>query len=55
VGNVVGATGQGLGSTINKTTGTNALGDGLASLTDGIDNATGRVGKGVEDVGKGKF
>jgi hypothetical protein len=51
----VGAAGRGVGSTVNKTTGTKAVGDGLEYVTGGVEDGTNRVAKGVEDVGKGKF
>jgi len=55
VGGVVGAAGQGLGSTINNTTGTRAVGDGLSSVTDGVDGATKNVQGGVEGLGQGRL
>ena len=54
VGAATNAVGQGLGDTVNKTTGTNAVGDGLKSVTGGLEDGSKNVGKGLEDAGKGK-
>ena len=53
-GGVVGTAGRGLGDTINNTTGTKAVGDGLQSLTDGIESGANSVGKGTEKAGEWK-
>nr|OQO30205.1 hypothetical protein B0A51_01353 [Rachicladosporium sp. CCFEE 5018] len=54
VGGTVGAAGRGVGDTINNTTGTKAVGDGLQSLTGGVEDGANSVGKGVENAGQGK-
>ena len=54
VGGVVGSAGKGLGDTINNTTGTKAVGDGLKGVTDGIDSGSQSVGKGAENAGQWK-
>lgn len=51
----MGAIGEGLGDTVNKTTGTKAAGDALKYVTGGVADGAGSVGQGVENVGKGKF
>lgn len=53
-GNVVGAAGKGVGDTINNTTGTKQVGDGLQSLTNGVDDGANRLGKGAENAGEWK-
>jgi hypothetical protein len=53
-GGVVGAAGRGVGDTINNTTGTKAVGDGLQSLTGGGEDGANSVGKGMENAGEGK-
>ena len=45
---------SGLGQTINDTTGTKAVGDGLQGLTDGIESGAHSVGKGAENAGEWK-
>lgn len=55
LGGGVGAIGEGLGDTINKTTGTAAAGNALKYVTGGVADGADSVGKGVENVGKGKF
>ena len=40
VGGGVGALGRGLGDTINATTGTQAVGDGLKSVTGGVESGS---------------
>ncbi|KXT08829.1 hypothetical protein AC579_1894 [Pseudocercospora musae] len=54
VGGVVGALGRGVGDTINNTTGTKAVGQGLQGVTNGIENGATSIAKGVEDGSKGK-
>ena len=51
MGGAVGAVGRGLGDTINSTTGTQAVGDGLKSVTDGVEAGSNQVGQGVENAG----
>ena len=53
-GGVVGAAGRGVGGTINNTTGTKQVGDGLQSLTNGIEDGTANLAKGVEQGSVGK-
>lgn len=53
-GGLVGAAGRGVGETINSTTGTKAVGDGLQGITGGIEDGANSVGKGVENAGQGK-
>lgn len=53
-GNLVGTAGRGVGETINNTTGTKAVGDGLQGITGGIENAGNSAGKGAENAGQGK-
>lgn len=53
-GGVVGAAGRGVGDTINQTTGTKAVGDGLQSLTGGVEGATTNLAKGVEPAKQDK-
>jgi hypothetical protein len=53
-GGLVGTAGRGLGQTINNTTGTKAVGDGLQSLTNGLEDGVANVARGVEDGSKGK-
>lgn len=43
-----------MGDTINNTTGTKAVGDGLQSLTGGIEDAGNTAGKGAENAGQWK-
>lgn len=43
-----------MGGTINNTTGTRQVGDGLQSLTNGLEDATNSVAKGVENGSMGK-
>lgn len=50
----MGAAGRGLGSTVNNTTGTKAVGDGLRGLTDGVEDGAVGLGKGVENASVGK-
>jgi hypothetical protein len=50
----VGTAGRGLGQTINNTTGTKAVGDGLQGLTNGVEDGVANVARGVEDGSKGK-
>ena len=50
----MGTAGRGVGDTINSTTGTRAVGDGLQNLTGGIENGANSVGKGVEKAGEWK-
>lgn len=50
----MGALGRGVGETVNNTTGTKAVGDGLQGLTNGIEDGASNVAKGVEDGSKGK-
>ncbi|KAH8834023.1 hypothetical protein DL96DRAFT_1579176 [Flagelloscypha sp. PMI_526] len=52
VGGVVGETGRGLGSTVNKTTGTKPVGDALNSLTGGVESGGRGVQDALEDAGK---
>ncbi|KAF2857284.1 hypothetical protein K470DRAFT_178575 [Piedraia hortae CBS 480.64] len=54
VGGIVGATGKGVGETINKTTGTTAVGDSLQSLTGGLEKGATQAGKGAENAGEWK-
>ena len=54
VGGLLGAAGRGVGDTINNTTGTKAVGDGLKSVTDGIEDGGNQVGKGFENAGQWK-
>lgn len=53
-GGLVGTAGRGVGQTINNTTGTKAVGDGLQGLTNGIEDGVANVARGVEDGSKGK-
>lgn len=53
-GGIVGTAGRGVGDTINNTTGTKAVGDGLQSLTGGIEDAGNTAGKGAENAGQWK-
>lgn len=53
-GGIVGAAGRGVGDTINSTTGTKAVGDGLQSVTGGVENGANSVGKGAENAGQWK-
>jgi hypothetical protein len=53
-GGIVGTAGRGVGDTINNTTGTKAVGDGLQGLTGGIENAGNTAGKGAENAGQWK-
>jgi hypothetical protein len=53
-GGLVGTAGRGLGQTINNTTGTKAVGDGLQGLTNGVEDGVANVARGVEDGSKGK-
>jgi len=53
-GTVVGAAGRGVGDTINSTTGTQAVGNGLKSVTDGVEGGAHSVSKGAEDLGQWK-
>lgn len=53
-GGVVGAAGRGVGDTINSTTGTKAVGDGLQSVTGGVENGAKSLGKGAENAGQWK-
>ncbi|KAM0693661.1 hypothetical protein Q7P36_006917 [Cladosporium allicinum] len=53
-GGIVGTAGRGVGDTINNTTGTKAVGDGLQGLTGGIENAGNSAGKGAENAGQWK-
>ena len=53
-GGLVGTAGRGVGETINNTTGTKAVGDGLQGLTGGIENAGNSAGKGAENAGQWK-
>lgn len=50
----MGTAGRGVGDTINNTTGTKAVGDGLQSLTGGIESGANSVGKGAENAGEWK-
>lgn len=50
---MVGAAGKGVGDTINNTTGTKQVGDGLQSVTDGIEESGKQMGKGAENAGQG--
>lgn len=43
-----------MGDTINSTTGTKQVGDGLQSLTGGVEDGANRLGKGAENAGEGK-
>jgi hypothetical protein len=54
VGGVVGAAGKGVGDTINNTTGTKAVGDGLQGVTGGIEDGAQQAGKGAENAGEWK-
>ncbi|KAK4897002.1 hypothetical protein LTR27_005249 [Elasticomyces elasticus] len=54
LGGVVGATGKGIGNTINDTTGTKAAGDGLQGVTGGIEDGANSAGKGAENAGQWK-
>ncbi|KAK3117261.1 hypothetical protein LTR53_001521 [Teratosphaeriaceae sp. CCFEE 6253] len=54
LGGVVGAAGRGIGDTVNNTTGTKAVGDGLQSLTNTVEDASNNVAKGVENGSVGK-
>lgn len=51
---MVGTAGRGVGETVNNTTGTKAVGDGLQGLTDGIESGATSVGKGAEHAGEWK-
>lgn len=42
------------GETINNTTGTKAVGDGLQYVTGGVDNGAKSIGKGAENAGQWK-
>lgn len=53
-GGLVGTAGRGVGETINNTTGTKAVGDGLQGITGGIEDGANSAGKGVENAGQGK-
>jgi hypothetical protein len=53
-GGLVGTAGRGLGQTINNTTGTKAVGDGLQGLTNGVEDGVANLARGVEDGSKGK-
>lgn len=53
-GGLVGTAGKGVGDTINNTTGTKAVGDGLQGITGGIEDAGNSAAKGVENAGQGK-
>lgn len=53
-GGLVGTAGRGVGETINNTTGTKAVGDGLQGVTGGIEDAGNSAGKGAENAGQGK-
>jgi hypothetical protein len=44
----------GLGDTINNTTGTKQVGDGLQSVTGGIEDGANQAGKGAENAGQWK-
>ncbi|MBA7492097.1 hypothetical protein ES702_02646 [subsurface metagenome] len=50
----MGTAGRGLGDTINSTTGTKAVGDGLKGVTGGIEDAGHSAGKGAENAGQWK-
>ncbi|KAK4502535.1 hypothetical protein PRZ48_005960 [Zasmidium cellare] len=54
VGGIVGSAGRGLGDTINNTTGTKQVGDGLQSVTGDIEDGATNVGKGAENAGQWK-
>lgn len=54
VGGVVGAAGRGVGGTVNNTTGTKAVGDGLQSLTNAVEDASNNLAHGVEKGSEGK-
>lgn len=53
-GGAVGSVGQGLGETINNTTGTKAVGNGLQGLTGGVKDGADALGKGAENAGQWK-
>ena len=46
--------GNGLGDTINSTTGTKQVGDGLKSVTGGVEDGSHNVGKATENAGQWK-
>lgn len=50
----MGAAGRGVGETINSTTGTKAVGDGLQAVTGGVESGTDNLAKGVEQGSQGK-
>lgn len=50
----VGAVGKGVGDTINSTTGTTQVGDGLKAVTGGVDSGSQNFGKAAEDAGQWK-
>ena len=54
VGGVLGTAGRGLGQTINNTTGTKVVGDGLQSVTNGVEDGGHRIGRAAEDAGQWK-
>ena len=53
-GGIIGTAGRGVGETINSTTGTKAVGDGLQSITGGVENGANSAGKGAENAGQWK-
>lgn len=50
----MGTAGRGVGETINSTTGTKAVGDGLQSVTGGLEDGANSAGKGAENAGQWK-
>lgn len=50
----MGAAGRGLGDTVNNTTGTKVVGDGLQGVTGGIEGGANSLAGGVERGSQGK-
>ena len=54
LGGVVGATGRGVGHTINTTSRTEMVGNGVSAITNGVEKGVCEIAKGVEKGSKGE-
>lgn len=50
----MGAAGRGVGQTVNNTTGTTTVGNGLQAVTNSVEDATTNLAHGVEQGSQGK-